>query len=451
MNSNIFNKLSPWKLIIRCAIPAMVNMVFVAFYQIADGFFVGRFIGQEALAAVNLIMPVIMISFALSDMVASGASVRISILLGEKNKEKASIVFSSSLKIIFIISIFIGIIGFLFSKELLTLLSPGASVQTIKYGVTYLRIYAAFAPIIFISFATDNFLRICGKEKFSMWLGIIFQTLNIILDIIFVVILKKGVAASAITSCVAMSINSLVALWAFCGKKLDLHFTNKNISIRTIFRIFENGSSEFFNNIATSIIAMIYNFYLLKLGGTLAVAAFSVIMYVDSIIGMMVFGICNSMQPAISYCYGAKQEKKAKSIFGCVIICSIILSILSMFFMLLGGKHIAPIFVKPQDTALLSLSIAGMKIFSFSYLSNWVDTCFSAYFTALEKPIRSFITSIFGTLIFPSLCLVIFTCAFGLNGIWFTPVVAGAVSAVFTIILALSMKNNSRMQKFKLL
>ena len=88
MNSEIFEKLPPTKLLLRCGIPAMVTMAFGALYQIADGLFVGRFIGGDALAAVNLIMPVIMMAFALSDMVAAGASVRISIFSARKRGKK---------------------------------------------------------------------------------------------------------------------------------------------------------------------------------------------------------------------------------------------------------------------------------------------------------------------------------------------------------------------------
>ena len=101
MDSEIFEKLPPTKLFFRCAIPSMITMAFSALYQIADGLFVGRFIGEDALAAVNLIMPIIMMVFAFSSMIATGASVRIAVLLGEKNREEASRVFTYSLKFIF--------------------------------------------------------------------------------------------------------------------------------------------------------------------------------------------------------------------------------------------------------------------------------------------------------------------------------------------------------------
>lgn len=440
MDSEIFEKLSPTKLFFRCAIPSMITMTFGALYQIADGLFVGRFIGEDALAAVNLIMPIIMIVFAFSNMIATGASVRISVLLGEKDRERASGIFSFTVKFIFLMSCVIGIIGFALAEIFVRLLAPGATEQAIEYGITYIRMYAVFAPLVPIYFATDNFLRVCGKEKLSMWLGIITQGFNIVLDVILIAFLRQGIWAAAFTSCLAMALGSVITLWMFRGRRMDLYYTRKNISASAFFRILANGSSEFFSNISMSVMSIVYNFFLLKYGGTTGVAAFSVIMYVDSIIGMLVFGLCDSLQPAISYCYGAGLYDKVKAIFKRIIFGAIILSTASMLFMLFAGRYVAPLFVKPEDKELLSVSIVGMKLFSFSYLTGWVDMCFSSYFTALERPFRSLLTSFFGTLVFPIIFLFILTPGWQLNGVWLSAFVSCTASAILTIVLAITMK-----------
>ncbi len=440
MNSEIFEKLSPTRLFFRCAVPSMITMAFGALYQIADGMFVGRFIGGDALAAINLIMPIIMMVFAFSNMIATGASVRISILLGEKNREEASRVFSLSLKVIFVISCVMGILGFFFARPFVNLLSPGASQQAIDYGVTYIRVHAVFSPFLLVYFATDNFLRVCSKEKLSMWISIATQALNIILDVILIAFLGQGVWAAAFTSCISMALGSVITLWLFTGKKMDLFYTKKGIRLSNFFRILANGFSEFFSNISMSVMSVVYNLFLLKYGGTTAVAAFSVIMYVDSIIGMLVFGMCDALQPAISYCYGARLIDKVRAIFKRIIIGAVVLSCASMLFMMFAGHYVAPIFVKPEETELLAVSIVGMKLFSLSYLTGWVDMCFSSYFTALERPLRSLITSFFGTLVFPISFLFILTPIWQLNGVWLTSVAACTASALLTLLLALTMK-----------
>ena len=443
MDSQIFEKLSPTKLFFRCALPSMVTMAFGALYQIADGLFVGRFIGGDALAAVNLIMPLIMMVFAFSNMVATGASVRISILLGEKDQEDASRVFSFSLKFIFLLSCVIGAVGLVFAEPFVRLLAPGATEQAIRYGITYIRVYAAFSPLLPIYFATDNYLRVCGKEQLSMWLGIATQGLNIVLDVVLIVFLGQGVWAAAFTSCVSMALGSVITLFLFRGKRMDLYYVKENLPIPVFLRILANGSSEFFSNISMSVMSVVYNFFLLKYGGTTAVAAFSVIMYVDSIIGMLVFGMCDALQPAISYCYGAGLTGKVKAIFKRIILGAVALSAASLLFMMFAGQYVAPLFIRPEDTDLLAVSIVGMQLFSLSYLTGWVDMCFSSYFTAVERPGRSLLTSFFGTLVFPIGFLFVLTPYWDLNGVWLNPVISCTASAATTLILFLTMKTKS--------
>lgn len=245
MDSEIFRTLPPTKLFFRCAVPSMITMAFGALYQITDGLFVGRFVGSDALAAINLIMPIIMMVFAFSNMIATGASVRISVLLGEKKREEASQVFTFTIKVIFLLSCGIGIGGYFFAPAFVRLLSPGATAQAIDYGITYIRIYAILSPLLPIYFATDNFLRVCGKEKLSMWLGIGTQGFNIILDVILIIFLRQGLWAAAFTSCLAMTLGSVITLCLFRKKRMDLYYTRKNISARAFFRILANGPANF--------------------------------------------------------------------------------------------------------------------------------------------------------------------------------------------------------------
>ena len=443
MDSEIFEKLPPTKLFFRCAVPSMITMAFGALYQIADGLFVGRFIGGDALAAVNLIMPIIMIVFGFANLIATGASVRIAVLLGEKNREEASRVFTFTLKVIFLMSCFLGVLGLLFAEFFVRFLAPGATEQAIEYGITYTRVYAAFAPLMLIFHATDNYLRVCGKEKISMWLSVGTQAFNIVLDVILIVFLGQGVWAAAFTSCLAMALGSVITLCMFRKKRMDLYYTKGRIKRAVFLRILANGSSEFFSSISMSIMSIVFNFFLLKYGGTTAVAAFSVIMYVDSIVGMLVFGMSDSLQPAISYCYGAGLMDKVKAIFRRVILGAVVLSAASLLFMFFAGQYVAPLFVKPEDTELLKVSIIGMKLFSLSYLTGWVDMCFSSYFTALEHPARSMLVAFFGTLIFPIVALFVMTPFLELNGVWLSSFISCMASAVFTIILTLTMKRTN--------
>ena len=154
---------------------------------------------------------------------------------------------------------------------------------------------------------------------------------------------------------------------------------------------------------------------------------------------MIVFGMCDAQQPAISYLYGAGLMDKVKALFRHIILGAVVLSAASLLFMMFLGQYVAPLFVKPEDTELLAVSIIGMKLFSLSYLTGWVDMCFSSYFTALEQPARSMLTSFFGTLVFPIGALFAMTPFLELNGVWLSALVSCTASAMFTVMLYLTM------------
>ena len=120
---------------------------------------------------------------------------------------------------------------------------------------------------------------------------------------------------------------------------------------------------------------------------------------------------------------------KVKAIFRRIVLGAVVLSTASLLFMFFVGQFVAPLFVKPEDTELLKVSIIGMKFFSLSYLTGWVDMCFSSYFTALERPGRSLLTSFFGTLVAPIGFLFILTPYWGLEGVWLNPLISCTVSA----------------------
>lgn len=440
MDSDMFLKLPPTKLFFRCAVPAVVTSVFGALYSVVDGMFVGRCLGEDALAAINLIMPVIMIVEAISNMIATGASVNISMLLGERKREEASRMFSFSVCFILAFSCVIGGAGLLFAEPFLALLAPGAREEAVRAGAQYLRTFAAFGPLISVYFAVDNYLRVCGKQTLSMVVAIVSQLLNVVLDFLLIAVLRRGVRAAALASCLSMAPASVVMLALFLGKRMDLYYTKPSIRLSRFLHIVANGSSEFFSSIAMSVMSVVMNLFLLKYGGTTAVAAFSIVMYVDSIIGMLNFGICDSLQPAISYCCGAGAIVRMRVIFRRVLAATVLVSAAAFLFMRLAGPLVAPIFIRPGDTALMEVSRSAIRIFAYSYLVGWIDMCFSSYFTALDRPGRSLAVSLFGTLTAPVLCLAVLTRFCGLNGVWLTATVSAVLSGSLTLILAKKLK-----------
>lgn len=440
-NTFMFEKMQPTKLFIKCAIPATLSMIFSGIYSIADGIFVGRCIGADALAAVNLVMPLIMISFALAEMIAVGSSVQLAMLLGQKEKELANRTFSVCIKVILGISVIIGLIFFFLSKPILMLM--GTEGMALQYSIEYIRVYAVFSPLIIVYFAADNYLRICGKQNYSMALNIVTSVLNIVLDFLLLVVLKQGVWAAAFTSCISMAVGTVMALCPFFRNQLELKFVKGWISAKQFVKLVANGSSEFFANIASSIFSFILNIVLLSIGGATAVAAMSVVMYVESIASMMVSGMSDSMQPAISYCHGAGIKKRVHALEKRVLVSAAVLSLIACLLLRYGGAWVVPFFVKSDETELLALSIQAMSLYALSYLVNWIDGCLSGYLTALGQAGRSFIVSIMGTLVLPMVGLAVLVPPLGLAGVCLMPLFAGILSAVLSLALVLTIKNKS--------
>ena len=439
----------------------MVGMGFSAIYSITDGIFVGHYIGQEALAAVNLVMPVIMIITALADMVATGSSVRISILLGRdddkvdsrqgdenyairsdgrivRNDDEVNRVFTVCLGLITFIAAFFGLLGYLFSRQLIGLM--GAEGQTAEYAVEYLRMFALFMPFCCIYYSTDNYLRVCGRVKLSMTINIVCSLLNIVLDVLLIVVLEQGLWAAAVASCISMSLGAVWSLVPFVRRKLPLVFTKGWIGGRQMLTIMANGSSEFFISIAGSLFAVIFNVVLLRLGGSTAVAAAAIVEYVQSLTGMVIHSMVDALQPAVSYCFGAGLLKRMKRIQRAVMTASAVLSLASMLFLLFGGRLLLPFFIKDGDAALYALSLRAMQLYALSYLVSWIDGTLSGFMTAVERPLHSLSISMLSTFFFPLLFMAVLVPLWQLDGVWLLHFVAGIFSAAAAIFIVRSVK-----------
>ena len=428
-DSRDFARLPIKELVVRCALPATISMGAMALYSVIDGVFVGYFLGETALAAINLVFPLFMLFTAVIDMLAAGSAVQVATRLGEGKRREASRIFSFSLVAIAAVSALVALLAFIGTKPLLTLM--GAEPAVVEQATTYLYILAASAPLCLTFFATDNYLRICGWQNYSMALGV---GVNIALDYLAIVVLGWGIAGAAGATACSIGAGAIAAFLPFLLRRTELRLMRGTIPLRQFWRLAFNGSSEFFDNTASSFMDFFVNTVLLQLGGTLAVAAFSVVMYLDSVVSMLVFGLTSSLQPALSYCHGAGLRTRTRRLQKAIMLAAGALSIAALVLLQTAGPWALTFFVEPGDTALMTMSEEALAIFALSYLVKWVDICVSGYFTALERPAVSLGLSLLGTLIAPLAALAILVPALGLTGVWYMPLCAGTLSALLSII-----------------
>lgn len=433
MNQEQFGTMEPKKLFVKLAIPSLISMLFSSLYMMADGIFVGKIIGSKALAAINLVFPIIMILFAVGDMVASGASVKIGIKLGEKNEKEASEIFSVALLFIFILNIIFAIIGLIFTKDIIFILIKDKELANLAYKFAY--VFILFLPIIAPFFAIDNYLRICGKANMSMWINIGVSVLNIILDAIFIGYLKLGIEYAALASSLSMSIGTLILIYPFITKKVVLRFTKPKIKIKEMLGIIYNGSSQFFSNVSGSVMSIIMNSFLLHYGGAVGVAAYSIVMYIESLIVPMLFGMIDAVQPVFSYNYGAKNNKRIMTFFKITCTVALSISIVTMIIIFVFPDFLVRMFSSESDIAVIDMAKKALLLYAPSYLFTWFIMTVSGVLTGLEKATESIVLMSAESIILPLFSTLVLTQLIGVYGIFITPTISGAVSIVVSIIL----------------
>ncbi len=431
----IYEKSSPMKLFFIVGIPSIISMLMSSFYVIVDGVFVGQLMGGQALAAVNIVMPFVIIGFSIGDLIGVGSSVPIAIHLGEKDNKTANQIFSLSCCLIMGTGIITGAFFLLFAEDLLRLM--GANEELLSLSIQYLTPYAILAPFLSIFFAVDNYLRICGKIKYSMWINITMAIEGIFLEWLFLYVFDWGIWAASLAFSISMIISTIAAFYPFFRNKLLLKFVIPKGSLKLIGRIFACGSPALINSISGRVAALLINAMLLRRGGDMAVAAYSVVLYIDSIIHSLLYGLSDSLQPAIGYNYGAKNKKRIYEIMKICYVASFLISMGMMLWLTFGGRQAILLFVKSEDRELVKLSLHAMKLFSITFIVRWFASATQSYFTAINRPGYAIGISTTMTFVFPVILLMFLPNILGLDGIWLTTPIAtigATVLAIFFLI-----------------
>ncbi len=426
----LYEKTSPTKLFAIVAIPGIISMFVSSLYLIIDGALVGQILGAAAFASLQLVMPFVILNFSVADLIGVGSAVPIAIKLGEKDEQAANNIFSGACLMIIGAGIVLGAILFFFAGDFVRLM--GADEQLVIMASQYLRVYAVFSPFITILFAVDNYLRICGWIRYSMMVNILMAVISALLEFLFLFVFRFGIWGAALATCCGMLICVVIAFLPFFLGKMQLRFVRPKIDRQIVAIILANGAPSFLNNIAGRITSVIINVFLLRLGGAMAVSAYGVLMYAESLVLPILYGLCDSLQPAVGYNYGAKNYRRIFAIericFGTCAVISLVMTAL-MFF---AGEAIVGIFVKASNTELIALSVHALSLFAFTYLTRWISFATQSYMSAIGKPGYATAISLSMAFIFP--VLLLFSLSFlGLDGLWLNMPFTSLLAAILAI------------------
>lgn len=435
MNSKqLFAATPPVKLFLTAAIPGAISMLASALYQMFDGAFVGGYVGYTAFASLNLAMPFVIINFALADLIGVGSAVPVSICLGRKQTKEANNIFTCACLLIFLTGIISGAVIYAAAPLLIELM--GADGEFAKLSVEYLRVYALFSPVTTIVFAMDNFWRICGFIRGSMFLNLLMSFLSAGLEFIFLGVLDLGIRAAATATCLGMFVCALTAFIPFLRGRATLRLCVPLLNFYILKKIVTCGFPNFLNNIAGRIASILFNLVLVRLGGETAVSVYGVLMYAEGFILPLLYGTCDSLQPAVGFNWGAGKFSRVRAIERCCFTFSAILSLLAVVFISVFPEQIAVLFVPEGGDNYKQMAAGALRIFAFTYITRWFSFAVQSYMLAIEKPLPASLISFATALVFPALLLAVFW-PLGLTGIWLnfavTALLAAALSAVIML------------------
>ena len=436
----MYAKMNPWRLFFVVAAPGMISMFAMSIYSIFEGVFIGQILGEGAFAAVNIAFPLVMINFSLADLIGVGASAPISIALGKEDYKTANNVFSCAVILNFVASTAMGCIMFFAAEPLARMM--GADDVLLDTSVRYLRTYALCGPVTTIFFSMDNYLRICGHVKTSMFVNIGCNVGTLGFLTLFLIVLDMDVVGSALATCISMCTCAVVCLLPFLRGKQLLKFTKPKFSLSLFKQIGACGSPVFLNNIAGRVTSILMNISLMTLGvrmlgeggGQTAVAVYAVLMYASDLCWPLLYGIADSLAPALGYNWGAKSYGRVKKIVKCAYIGTAIIGLVSTSVLFFFPGTIASWFVNAEDVQLLKISAHAIQLFCFSYLFRWFGVTTQSYFSAIEKPLQATLISVGTALIFP-VVLLGSVWSFGLDGIWFNFVGVNILSTILSFFL----------------
>lgn len=425
------------KRMLRFTMPSVIMMIFTSIYGVVDGFFVSNFVGKTEFAAVNFIMPVLMIMGAFGFMLGAGGSAVVSFSLGQKKDEEAKQQFSLFVYSGIVLGIVMALLGFVFVLPVAKWL--GAEGKMLEDCVLYGRIIAIATPAYLLQFEFQTFFITAEKPKFGLYMTLVSGFANMLLDWLFMAVFHWGIAGAALATSLSQFIGGIVPLIYFSRPNTSLLRLVKTKYVgKWMLKACTNGSSELMGNISFSLVGMLYNFQLMKYAGEDGVAAYGVLMYVNMIFIAVFIGFSTGMAPVVGYHYGAENYDELKSLLKKSLKIIGVCSVAMLVFGEVCSYPLSYIFVG-YDKTLMDMTLRGFQIYSFSFLFAGLAIFGSAFFTALSDGLTSAIMAFLRTLVFQVASVLILPLFFELDGIWFS-IIAAEVAAVAITVFFLVIK-----------
>lgn len=417
--------------LLRFVFPSIIMMIFTSIYGVVDGLFVSNFAGKTAFASINLVMPFVMILGGIGFMIGTGGTALVSKVLGEGKKEKANKIFTMMIIFTLLLGTLLSVIGVVSMPWVADFL--GATEEMMADCILYGRIVTGFTVAFMLQNVFQSFLIAAEKPKLGLLATVLAGVTNMVLDAIFIIVFKWGVAGAAIATGLSQCVGGIFPLIYFSRDNSSLlRLTKTKLEIKPILNACGNGSSELMSNISSSVVSMIYNFQLMKYVGEDGVSAYGVLMYVQFIFVAIYIGYAIGCAPITGYHFGAQNHVELKNMLRKSAFLSAISGIVLTILAVVLSSPLAKLFVG-YDEELYELTRHAFSLFAYSFLLAGFNIFTSSFFTALNNGAVSAAISFMRTLIFQTSSVLILPIFLGVDGIWW----AITVAEVFAFILSL--------------
>ena len=429
--TNILGTEKIGKLIWKYSLPAIVGTVVMALYNIIDRIFIGQGVGPLAISGLALTFPFMMLLMAFGLLIGAGSAARISITLGENNREKAEKILGNAFTLTLIISGSVIILSYIFMSDLLRLF--GGTEKTIRYAEDFMRIIIPGGIFSALSFGFNNIMRASGYPKKAMYTMIICAILNAILDPIFIFWFHWGIQGAAIATNISYIVGTIWVLSHFMKKDSNLQFKRKNFRLEKdiVLSIISIGLSPFSMQLAASFVIILVNATLIHYGGDLAIGAFGIINSINTLIVMIIIGLNQGTQPIIGYNYGAKLYDRMFRTLKYAVVIATGLTTIGFITGTFLPAAMASLFTR--DLELQAIATKALRISVTMFPIVGIQIVVTNFFQSIGKAKISIFLSLTRQFLFLVPCLLILPPVYGLTGAWAAMPVSDFFSTIITM------------------
>lgn len=427
--------------LIKFTLPSIAMMIFTSIYGVVDSFFVSNFAGKTPFAAVNFIMPFLMILATVGFMFGTGGTAIVAKTFGEGDSKLANARFSLFVYSAGALGVIFAVLGIVFIRPIAAWL--GAEGELLENSVIYARIILAALPFYVLQLLFQSFFVTAEMPQLGLAVTVSSGVTNMILDAVLVTLLPQQhkLAGAAVATAMSQVVGGGVPLIYFARRNSSiLRLGRTRFDGHSLLRACTNGSSEFMSNVSMNIVGMLYNMQLLKFAGESGVAAYGVMMYVSMIFSAAFIGYSIGTAPVVGFHDGAGNIAELKGLLRKSLIMTGIFGICMVVAAELLATPLARMFVG-YDAELMALTVSGFRVFALSFVFMGYAIFGSGFFTALNDGVTSAIISFVRTLVFQVSAVLLLPLVWGIDGVWISIVVAEVMAVIITALFLVGKRN----------